>query len=162
MATTALTRMPTGQGGVGRLWKQYTNLKQARARMIQKSEGVVEGVIHSLEVQASAFVFGAIQGFYLKSGGEIFGRKTDKPGAHIFGAIPLELGVGISLHVMSLLGVGGRYAGHMRSFGDGAMAAYMAALGAGWGQKFRAERDAGGKRSTAGANLRDELRELLE
>ena len=149
---------PVRQGSIRKLWDKHVHLKAKMERLNEQAEGMIEGLVRTVEVQGSAFVFGAIQGAWYDP------RSTDdKQGAHFFG-LPVEAVAGVGLHMFALLGVGGKFSSHLANFADGALAAYVSNLGRGWGYKFykdyQTRKTTTG--STKGASLRDEIASLLE
>ncbi len=87
-----------------------------------KADQAVETLVGSAEVGASAFALGLVQGRY--GGVEIVG-------------VPLDLSAAIVMHGLAFVGVGGKLSGHLHSFGDGALATYLATLGRGAGVEMR-------------------------
>lgn len=88
----------------------------------QKADQAVETLVGTAEVGASSFALGLIQGRY--GGVEIVG-------------VPLDLTAAIAFHGLAFVGVGGKLSGHLHSFGDGALATYLATLGRGAGVEMR-------------------------
>lgn len=157
MPSTELATMPKS---VNALREKFLSMKGRLSRLNEKAGEAIEGVVKTIEIQAAAFLFGAIQGAFYEPNPA---KPDDKPGVHVLG-IPLEAIVGIGLIVGGFMDVGGaKYADHMENLGNGCLAAWTSNLGRGWGFKFRKERDlkkAGG--STKGESLRDEVAALLE
>lgn len=145
---------------MGALRQKYLTNTRAIERFKEKAADSIEGVVKTLEIQAAAFVFGAVQGAWYEPDPKVPG---DKPGLHWFG-MPVEAVCGIGLTIGGFLGFAGdKWSTHMLNLGNGAMAAWTSNLGRGWGFKFRKEqqaRKAGG--SVKGADLRDEIASLLE
>jgi hypothetical protein len=160
MADTALMPRNAGTGAFRKLWDKHTSLKTRVERLKDRSEGMVEGMIRTLEIQGAAFVFGAVQGAWFDPT-----DAKDKPGAHVFG-LPMEAAAGIGLHLLGLMGIGGKYSGHLHNFGDGALAAYVSNIGRGWGYKWAKERKASGKSlpfsGASASGLRDEVAAILD
>lgn len=118
------------------------SLRNRLSSMKAKGEEVVENAARTLEVSASAFGLGVIQGAGVFKGGELF-------------KIPLELFAGLAFHGMRLLGLGGKHGSHLSNFGDGALASYTHVLGRGVG----AQHWGGGAKTagTMGGDLADRL-----
>ncbi len=75
----------------------------------------MDAVINTAEVGAAAFACGLVQGKW--------------PGKNLWG-VPYDLVAGLTLHVLGFAGVGGaKYARHMHSFGDGALASFLVTTG---------------------------------
>lgn len=91
--------------------------RAARSK-VAKHERVAGTVIQTAEVGAAAFLCGVVQGKW--------------PNKSLMG-LPLDLTAGLALHIMGFAGVGGKYASHMHSFGDGALASYLVTVGKGVG-----------------------------
>jgi len=132
------------------------------AKLNEKAGEAIEGVVMTLEIQAGAFLFGAIQGAFYEPNPA---KPGDKPGVHVLG-IPVEALAGIGLIVGGFMGVGGaKWSEHMEHLGNGALAAWTSNLGRGWGFKYRSERAAKGgstKGEVEGETLRDQVSALLE
>jgi hypothetical protein len=140
---------------------KFISMRGRLSRLNEKAGETIEGVVTTLEIQASAFMFGAIQGAFYEPNPA---KPDDKPGVHVLG-IPVEAIAGLGLIVGGFMGLGGsKYSSHLESLGNGALAAYTSNLGRGWGFKFRAERakKAGGKTSGEGDSLREQVAAILE
>jgi hypothetical protein len=162
MASTALATVPKS---VNTLRERYLGMKNRIAKLNEKAGETIEGVVKVLEVQASAFLFGAIQGAFYEPDPS---KPTDKPGVHVLG-IPVEAIAGVGLIVGGFMGVGGtKWSGHLENLGNGALAAYVSNLGRGWGFKFKADRKAKAGGTTKGevegegGSMRDQVAALLE
>lgn len=95
----------------------------ARARgMAEKSEALVERAVQTAEVQVGAFSFGLINGRF---------------NAPELAGVPVDLGAGLGLHLLSIAGIGGGQAKHLQAFGDGALASYFTNLGNTVGNRMR-------------------------
>jgi len=147
---------------MNQLRDKFLSMRGRLARLNEKAGETIEGVVMTLEIQASAFIFGAIQGAFYEPNPA---KPDDKPGVHLLG-IPVEAVAGLGLLVGGFMGLGGtKYSSHLEHLGNGALAAWTSNLGRGWGFKFRAERKkaAGGKTSGEGGDtLRDQVAALLE
>lgn len=161
MATelTTLPKSPTA------LREKFLSMRGRLARLNEKAGEAMEGVVMTLEIQAGAFLFGAIQGAFYEPDPA---KPNEKPGMHILG-VPVEAMAGIGLIVGGFMGVGGaKWSTHMEHLGNGALAAWTSNLGRGYGFKFRSERKAkaaGGSTkgdSIEGESLRDQVSALLE
>ena len=161
MASTDLTTIPKSTTA---LRDKFISMRGRLARLNEKAGEAMEGVVKTLEIQAGAFVFGAIQGAFYEPDPN---KPDQKPGVHILG-IPVEALAGIGLIVGGFMGVGGsKWSEHMEHLGNGALAAWTSNLGRGYGFKFRSERKAkaaGGstKGDVEGESLRDQVSALLE
>ena len=95
----------------------------ARAKgLADKAEEAVNTFVQTTEISAAAFGFGMIQGRW--QGVEVIG-------------VPVDLGVGVGLHLLGFLGVGGKASPHMHNFADGALACYLTTVGKGVGNNMR-------------------------
>lgn len=161
MASTDLTKIPKSTNA---LREKFLSMRGRLARLNEKAGEAMEGVVMTLEIQAGAFLFGAIQGAFYEPDPA---KPDQKPGVHILG-IPVEALAGIGLIVGGFMGVGGsKWSEHMEHLGNGALAAWTSNLGRGYGFKFRSERKAkaGGStkgESVEGESLRDQVSALLE
>ena len=160
MASTDLTTVPKSTNA---LREKFISMRGRLARLNEKAGEAMEGVVMTLEIQAGAFLFGAIQGAFYEPDPA---KPDQKPGVHILG-IPVEALAGIGLIVGGFMGVGGsKWSEHMEHLGNGALAAWTSNLGRGYGFKFRSERKAkaGGstKGDVEGESLRDQVSALLE
>ena len=106
-------------------WKEKAVRAQKRLQSASKKADVaIETIVHTAEVGSAAFVAGVVQG---RTGGvEILG-------------VPMDLGAAAALHVLAFAGVGGKMSGHLHSFGDGFLAAFLATTGRGVGQAWAAK-----------------------
>lgn len=137
---------------------KHLSLQGKVAKMKEKAGEALEGVVKTLEIQGSAFIFGAVQGAWYEPDPS---KPDQKPGAHWFG-VPVEALFGVGFVGIGLAGLGGeKMSDHAINIGNGALAAYVSNLGRGWGYKFAKERKA--KATTSGdGSLRDEVKSLLE
>lgn len=118
------------QHDIVRMKDQVEKMKKRTANVVEKSHEMVGTIVRTAEVGAAAFSMGLIQGKY--GGVEIVG-------------VPMDLGLGIGLHMLGLLGVGGDMSGHLHAFGDGSLAAYLSALGAKTGYSWKRKALSGGE-----------------
>ena len=111
------------QHDIIRLKDQAEKLKKRASGAIERSHEVVETLTRSAVVGSSAFAFGMIQG---KTGGvEVVG-------------VPHALGIGLGGHLAAMMGVGGNLSGQLHNLADGALAAYLTAMGRGVGLRWKA------------------------
>lgn len=160
MATSsALAVVPKS---TNQLREKFLSMRGRLARLNEKAGEAMEGVVKTLEIQAGAFLFGAIQGAFYEPDPA---KPDQKPGVHILG-IPVEALAGLGLIVGGFMGLGGaKWSDHMGNLGNGALAAWTSNLGRGYGYKFRAERKAKAsatKGEVEGESLRDQVSALLE
>ncbi len=160
MASTDLAVLPKSQTA---LREKFLSMRSRLTKLNEKAGEAIEGVVMTIEIQAGAFLFGAIQGAFYEPDPA---NPNKKPGVHLAG-IPVEAIAGLGLIVAGFVGVGGtKWSEHMQHLGNGALAAWTSNLGRGWGFKFRSERDAkkGGavKGEVEGESLRDQVSALLE
>ena len=142
----ALMKIP--QGTPNKFVKDYVSIKRRFANLKDKGEEVAEAAIRSTEVAATAVALGVIPG-----------SSKDGPAQGVkFGEVPIDLIVAGSMYVGALAGVGGKYSSHLKNFGDGALASYLAVWGRGMGAKWRAKRGT----SSSGAGLGAQLDALLD
>lgn len=109
------------------------SLKRRIEGIKQHTEKTVEKVIRTAEVGGTAFAVGVLNG---KTGGvEIMG-------------VPLELGAGIALNVLSYMGAAGKMSDHVGNIGDGALASFATMegvkIGLQWAQKSGGQQLPGG------------------
>lgn len=117
-------------------WKQRAERLMARARNItEKSEETVGQVIRTMEVGGAAFTAGVLKGRY---------------GTVEIAGVPADLGAAVALHGIGFLG-GGKYKEHLHSFGDGVLASYLTAVGAGIGDRMARESAAAAARPAGAA-----------
>lgn len=124
--------MKLTRADISRAASRAESLRARMANLKKKTEKVTERAVHTVEVGASAFGFGVLQG-----------RSSDPNGVQLFG-IPIELLAGIGLHGAGFLGLGGKMSSHLHGFGDGALAAYMATMGRGVGTAWKQKAPGGG------------------
>ncbi|MFH1010985.1 MAG: hypothetical protein V1784_07105 [bacterium] len=114
------------QHDIMRMKDQVEKMKKRSSSVVEKSHELVSTIVRTAEVGAAAFSMGLVQGKY--GGVEIVG-------------VPMDLGLGLGLHMMGLLGVGGNMSHHLHAFGDGTLAAYLTTLGrtTGYAWKIKAK-----------------------
>ncbi len=102
---------------------------QNRIKKIKEStEKTVEKVIRTGEVTAGAFGVGVMNG---KTGGvELMG-------------VPVELGAGLALNVLSYMGAAGKASDHLGNVGDGFLAGYAALEGFNIGNEWKSKSEGG-------------------
>lgn len=118
-AKYALTKTEMKSAG-----QRLHSLKKRIEGIKNHTEKTVEKVIRTAEVGGTAFAIGVLNG---KTGGvEIMG-------------VPLELGAGIALNVLSYMGAAGKMSDHVGNVGDGALASFATMegvkIGLQWAQK---------------------------
>lgn len=119
-------------------WKSRAERLMARAKNItEKSEETVGQVIRTAEVGGAAFAAGVLKGRY---------------GTVEVAGVPADLGAAVALHGIGFLG-GGKYKEHLHAFGDGVLASYLTALGAGIGDRMSRESAAAAARAAQGGAL---------
>ena len=115
MPTQSITKM---RDTVSRL---YATTKRAR----EKAGELTESVVTAAEVSGTAFAIGYWEG------------RIDKPeDFEVFG-VPIPLAAGLGAHLFAIFGVGRSMESHMRSFGNGALAAHLNGVGRKLGQKAK-------------------------
>lgn len=118
----------------------------ARARKaLEKADVVVDRVVKTTVTGGAAFACGVAQGKY--GGIEVMG-------------VPADLGAGVALHALGFAGIGGKATEYMHAAGDGALACYLATLGRGVGQDWRAKSGGGGAlpaAATSGHTVSDDV-----
>lgn len=117
-----MARFQISHNDLIRMKGEAERLKTRAKNALEKADSVVERVVRTVEVGASAFGFGVVQGKY--GGVEVVG-------------IPLELAAGAGLHLLAFAGIGGHMSDHLHHFGDGALACYAATTGRGVGVEWR-------------------------
>lgn len=124
------------------------SLKNRIEKIKQSTEKTVEKIVRTGEVSGAAFACGLLNG---KTGGvEIMG-------------VPVELGAGLALNVLSYMNAAGKASDHLGNIGDGALASYAAMegvkVGAEWARKSNGGSGAGALPATAsGGALPDSTR----
>jgi hypothetical protein len=105
-----------------RMAKKAESLQKRVQRATEKADDVIDRVVRTTEVGATAFGFGVVQGRY---------------GAIEVAGIPIDLGAAVLGHIGGFMGVGGRNAQHLHAFADGALASYAVTMGRGAGASWR-------------------------
>lgn len=140
-----------------KLYEKYLSSERARTRIKEKTEETVQGVVQSGEILGATFLFAGIQGAYWdnkdKSGKPTYGVRI----AHV----PLDLGAGVAMHLAALLGLGGKANDHLRNFGNGAMASYVASWARGIGYKWAKDRKASAPAGKTSGSLADDVANML-
>ena len=111
------------QHDIIRLKDQAEKLKKRASGAIERSHEVIETLTRSAVLGSSAFAFGMIQG-KVPGGVEVVG-------------VPLDLGIGLGGHLAAMMGVGGNLSGQLHNIADGALAAYLTAMGRGVGLRWQ-------------------------
>lgn len=137
--------MKLTQKELGKAHERFLALKKRVAGIKEKAEEATEKVVATAEVGAAAFTVGVING---KTGGiEVMG-------------VPMELGAGLGLVGLGMLGVAGKASDHLHNIGTGCLAAYLTTVGRGVGLSMGTGGKALGggttKQVTKGATLSDE------
>jgi hypothetical protein len=101
-----------------KMQKRITSLQSRAKNALAEAEGVMEGVVTSMEVGGAAFGLGVLQGRY--------------PDADLWG-IPPDLAAALVMHGIALSGAGGDMKSHFQAFGNGALASYLTTIGRGIG-----------------------------
>ena len=134
------------QMSVGHMHKALTSATSRLKNMREKGEAITERAVRTVEVTGSAFVLGLVQGAQVFKGGELLG-------------VPLELGAGIAMHGLSLLGFAGKNGDHLANFGYGGLASYANIMGRGIGaQRW----GGGGVKGSMGGDLADRLAAIAD
>lgn len=106
--------------------QQLDRMKQKYQGAIQKAHSVVHTAVRTAEVGGAAFGIGMLQGRLPANKQKLMG-------------IDISLGSALVLHTFGYAGLGGDYAAHLHSFGDGALAAFLNTqgikMGAEWAKK---------------------------
>lgn len=159
MASTALVKSGMNvPSSPKKLLAAYLSAKRSVASMREKGEETVAGVVRTTETLGAAFVMSGIQGAYWdnvdKNGKKTYGLKV--------AGISLDLGVGIGLHLLGILGLGGRYSDHLKAFADGSLASYISTLGRNVGYKWAAERAKDKKTGATKGSLEDDIAAFIQ
>lgn len=119
-----------------KMQKRITSLQSRAKNALAQAEGVMEGVVTSMEVGGAAFGLGVFQGRY--------------PAADLWG-IPPDLTAALLMHGIALAGAGGEMKKHFQAFGDGALASYLTTIGRGIGRGM-------GNGDESAGDVRDDVR----
>lgn len=120
---------------VEKLQRAYKSAVSRAKRMKEQSESIAGQIQGAALTTGSAFAIGYAQ--------HRFRDDAGNPGIEVLG-IPLDLGVGIGLHLGSIFGIFGNYTESANHVANGALAAYATTMGAGLGTKAYEEMGAGG------------------
>lgn len=102
-----------------------TRLQQSTKRAREKAGELVESVVTAGEVSGTAFAIGFWEG------------RIQKPeDFEVFG-VPIPLAAGLAAHTFAMLGVGRGMENHLRSVGNGALAAHLNGIGRKLGQRAK-------------------------
>ena len=113
-----ITAKSISKGDIIKMQKRITSLQSRAKNAMAQAEGIMESVVTTVEVGASAFGLGIVQGRY---------------GPRDIMGVPVDLAAAVGLHGLALMGVGGEMTGHMQNFGNGALASYLNTVGRGLG-----------------------------
>ena len=128
--TTKITK-----GKVEKLQRAYKSAVSRAKRMKEQSESIAGQIQGAVLVSGSAFAIGYAQ--------HRFRDDEGRPGIEILG-VPLDLGIGLGLHLGSIFGIFGNYTEPANHVANGALAAYATTMGAGLGTKAYNEVGQGG------------------
>lgn len=121
MSTKVVVSKKDMKNAVGRLQTMKNRIEKIKAT----TEKTMEKVVRTAEVGGTAFAVGVLNG------------KTGH-GVEIMG-VPLELGAGVALNILSYMGAAGKMSDHLGNIGDGALAAFATTegvkIGLAWAQK---------------------------
>ncbi len=130
---------------LARLSRHAGSMARRAGHLKDKTEKAVNTLVSTAEVGAASFAFGVVQGRF---------GTVDVVG------VPIELGTAVLLHLLGFVGVAGKAARHIHSFGDGALASYLTTLARGIGMDMK-KKALGAAVSGAGRRLTEaELEEL--
>jgi hypothetical protein len=105
------------------------SLKKRIEGIKSHAEKVTEKIVRTAEVGGTSFAIGVLNG---KTGGvEIMG-------------VPLELGAGVALNVLSYMGAAGKMSDHLGNVGDGALSAFATMEGVKIGLQWAQKSEGGG------------------
>ncbi len=86
--------------------------------------GTTKKIVRTATVGTAALIGGVIQG------------RAGEGGAHLF-HIPVDLGLGVGLNLLSYFNAAGKVSHHLGDAGDGFLASFASSLGFGWGNTWR-------------------------
>jgi len=112
--------MQLSKQDVQKIAKRATSLQSKAKNAMDKAEGVIGTAVRTVEVTASAFGFGLLQGRY--GGIEVMG-------------VPIDLGAGLAGHAAAFV-MDGDMSPHLHAFADGALATFSATMGASAGEAW--------------------------
>jgi hypothetical protein len=107
-------------------WNMTRHAHSALSRHSATGEKIVGQLAQTVEVGAGALAMGALNGFYL----------AKKGAAPAIMGVPVDLGVGVLLQGLAFAGLAGKQGEHLHNFADGALAAFLTKMGAGFGAKL--------------------------
>jgi hypothetical protein len=106
---TAMKRHEFSKTELKALPGRLASLKNRIEKVKAHTEKVTEKIVRTAEVGGTAFAVGILNG---KTGGvEVMG-------------VPLELGAGVALNILSYMGAAGKMSDHLGNVGDGALASF--------------------------------------
>lgn len=123
------------KGKVEKLQRAYKSAVSRAKRMKEQSESIAGQIQGAALVTGSAFAIGYAQ--------HRFRDDEGNPGVEVLG-IPMDLGIGLGLHLGSIFGIFGNYQESANHVANGALAAYATTMGAGMGTKAYDEMAGGG------------------
>ena len=100
---------------------QALGARKRLSKVKDKADNAAQALVRTAEVNASAMALGMFRGRY----------NVDA----VMGVAP-ELAVGVGLHALGLMGVGGESSTHLHNLGDGALAAHTFSMGQAMGKKL--------------------------
>ena len=124
---------------VDKLQRAYRSALGRAKRMKEQSTEIAGSIQGAALTGGSAFALGYAQ--------HRFRDDEGRPGIEVLG-VPLDLGLGLGLHVAGIFGMFGNYGEAARSVANGALASYATTMGAALGSKAYSE--LGASPATAG------------
>lgn len=124
----ALARQNISKAELKAMPGRLQSLKNRIEKIKTQTEKVTEKLVRTAEVGGTAFAVGVLNG---KTGGvEVVG-------------VPLELGAGVALNILSYMGAAGKMSDHLGNIGDGALAAFGTMEGVKIGLEWRRKSEGG-------------------